>query len=152
MSIFTDQRGTPRWHCFATGLGGTAIDLLCVARGWSPKEAIDWLAHRTRLSDQVPTPPPARPQPSVDDRQPSVEMRTHIEVCARLLWEPIGTRIRDWLVDERGLDPDTLRRNLVGADPGPRQLRRAAGLPYRGPAAIFPALDRTGAPAYLQAR
>jgi hypothetical protein len=150
----TDHRGTPRWHCFATGHGGTAIDLLCVARGWSPKEAIDWLAHRTDLppSRLEPGPSRASPPPPVDNREPSAEMRTYIEVCARLLWEPIGTRIRQWLVDERGLDPDTLHRNLIGADPGPRQLHRAGGLPHRGPAAVFPALGANGTPVYLQAR
>ena len=79
-------------------------------------------------------------------------MTSYREVCARLLWEPIGSPVRDWLTEVRGLDPEVLRANQIGADPGPRQLPRARGLPWRGAAAVFPALDRTGTPIYLQAR
>ncbi|MGH9014410.1 MAG: toprim domain-containing protein, partial [Acidimicrobiia bacterium] len=42
--------------------------------------------------------------------------------------------------------------NRVGADPGPATLRRARGLPRRGPAVVFPVLTDTRSPAYLQAR
>jgi len=51
----------------------------------------------------------------------------------------------------RGLHDDVLHANRVGADPGPRHLARARGLPARGPAVIFPVLDAHG-PIYLQAR
>jgi DNA primase len=51
----------------------------------------------------------------------------------------------------RGLNDEVLRANRVGADPGPRHLARARGLPARGPAVIFPVLDNHG-PIYLQAR
>ena len=58
-----------------------------------------------------------------------------------------------WLVDERGLDPEILKLNRVGADPGPSVLRRPAGIPRGGVvAAVFPALDPSGAVTYMQAR
>jgi len=51
----------------------------------------------------------------------------------------------------RGLHDEILHANQIGADPGPRRLTRARGLPARGPAVIFPVLDDHG-PIYLQAR
>jgi 5S rRNA maturation endonuclease (ribonuclease M5) len=51
----------------------------------------------------------------------------------------------------RGLYDEVLQANHVGADPGPRHLPRAHGLPARGPAVIFPIHDDHG-PIYLQAR
>ena len=74
MSIFRDRRGIQRWHCFATGLGGTAIDLVGVTRSWTVKEAIEWLADRAHLQPDRHPPAPLRrsPQASVDIRGPSV--------------------------------------------------------------------------------
>ena len=42
----------------------------------------------------------------------------YVEACERLLWQPIGRPVLDYLIDERGLDPEVLRVNRVGADPG----------------------------------
>ena len=154
MSIFLDHRGIERWTCFATGANGTAIDLVALATGRSIGDAMAWLAERARL-DRAPAerarvvrkPPPPHPP-----REPSTALREYVAACERILWQPAGAPIRRWLVDERRLDPDVLRRNRIGADPGPRTLRRAKGLPWRGPAAVFPALDDDREPVYLQAR
>ena len=58
----------------------------------------------------------------------------------------------EYLTEERGLDPEVLRANRVGADPGTRKLRRASGLPKNGPGAVFPACTVDGRLAYLQTR
>jgi len=154
MSIFVDHRGIQRWTCFATGANGTAIDLVVTASGRSVGDAIAWLAERARL-DRLPAerPPvvPRRP-PSPAAREPSAALRAYVEACERILWEPAGDAVRRWLVEERCLDPDVLRRNRIGADPGPSALPRAKGLPRGGPAAVFPALDDDRRAVYLQAR
>jgi hypothetical protein len=64
----------------------------------------------------------------------------------------VGRPVLEYLTGERGLDPEVLRANHVGADPGGRKLRRASGLPKNGPAAVFPACTVDGHLAYLQAR
>ena len=154
MSIFVDHRGIERWTCFATGANGTAIDLVVTATGRSVADAIGWLAERARL-DRAPTdrPPPRRPPPARPQlREPSHALRAYVEACERLLWEPAGSAIRQWLVEARGLDPEVLRHNRIGADPGPRALHRPKGLPRFGPAAVLPALDAEREPMYLQAR
>lgn len=154
MSVFVDHRGVERWTCFATGANGTAIDLVTTATGRTVGDAMTWLAERARMDrpplERGPTPrrPPSPPPPS----EPSDALREYVEACERNLWQPAGAAIRRWLVDERCLDPDVLRLNRVGADPGRRTLRRAKGLPLRGPAAVFPALDDARQPVYLQAR
>jgi hypothetical protein len=126
-----------------------------VATGRSVGDAIGWLAERARLDRAPPErPPPVRrdPSPSPPDHGPSTALTEYVEACERILWQPAGAAIRHWLVEERCLDPDVLRLNRVGADPGPRTLRRAKGLPRQGLAAVFPALDDRRDPVYLQAR
>jgi DNA primase len=156
MSIFVDHRGIERWTCFATGANGTAIDLVMVATGRSVGDAIGWLAERARLDRPPPErPPPVRRDPPSSPppaRGPSTALKEYVEACERILWQPAGAAIRHWLVEERCLDPEVLRLNRVGADPGPRTLRRAKGLPRQGLAAVFPALDDRREPVYLQAR
>ncbi|MGH9031391.1 MAG: toprim domain-containing protein [Acidimicrobiia bacterium] len=154
MSIFVDHRGIQRWTCFATGANGTAIDLVTTATGRSIGDAMTWLAERARLDRPPPERPPVVPRrpPRPAAREPSAALRAYVKACERLLWEPTGEAIRRWLVEERCLDPDVLRRNRIGADPGPRSLPRAKGLPRGGPAAVFPALDGDREPVYLQAR
>jgi hypothetical protein len=154
MSIFVDHRGIERWTCFATGANGTAIDLVMVATGRCVGDAMAWLAERARLDLPPPErPPPIRREPPpAPARQPSASLREHVEACEQILWQPAGAAIRRWLVEERCLDPDVLRHNRVGADPGPRTLRRPRGLPRHGPAAVFPALNGDREPVYFQAR
>jgi hypothetical protein len=155
MSIFVDHRGIERWTCFATGTNGTAIDLVMVATSRSVSDAITWLAERARL-DRPPTerPPPVRraPPAPAPAREPSAALKDYVEACERTLWQPAGVAVRRWLVEERGLDPDVLRHNRVGADPGPRLLPRAKGLPRHGSGAVFPALDLKREPVYFQVR
>jgi DNA primase len=153
MSIFTDHRGVERWTCFATGANGTAIDLVATAMGRNIGEAMGWLAERVRLDRPLPDRRPLpRRQPPPQHCEPSAALCEYVAACERVLWQPGGAAIRRWLVDERGIDTDVLRCNRIGADPGPRTLQRAKGLPRHGPAAVFPALDDDGEPLYLQAR
>lgn len=155
MSIFVDHRGIERWTCFATGTNGTAIDLVMVASGRSVGDAITWLAERARLDLPPPErPPPVRRRPPAPPpaREPSAVLKEYVEACARILWKPAGAPVRRWLVEDRCLDPEVLRHNRVGADPGPRVLRRAKGLPRGGRAAVFPALDDEREAVYLQTR
>lgn len=154
MSIFVDHRGIERWTCFATGEGGTAIDLVAVATGRSVGDAMAWLAERARLDRPAPEcpPPRRRPPPRPQLREPSHALRAYVEACERLLWKPAGSATRQWLVEARGLDAEVLRHNRIGADPGPGALQRPKGLPRFGPAAVLPALDSAREPIYLQAR
>ncbi len=154
MSIFVDHRGIERWTCFATGANGTAIDLVMTATGRTVGDAMTWLAERARLDRPPPErmPIPRRRPPEASRREPSAALRAYVEACERILWRPEGAAIRRWLVEDRCLDPEVLRHNRIGADPGPRILRRANGLPRHGPAAVFPALDDDGQAIYLQAR
>lgn len=153
VTVRADRRGVDRWKCWSFGHGGTAIDALCHARGVNFREALDELARRAGVSpDDMPPRtaraplPPRTPVPL----QPSAVM--YVEACERLLWEPVGQRVLEYLTLDRGLDPDVLRANRVGADPGPRHLRRASGLPKLGPGAVFPALDPDGRLTYFQTR
>ena len=154
MSIFTDHRGVERWTCFATGANGTAIDLVMTTTGRNVGDAMGWLADRARL-DRTPAeraPVIRRPKAAPPRHEPSAALQAHVNACERLLWQPAGDAVRRWLVDERGLAPEVLRRNRIGADPGPRTLPRARGLPRGGPGAVFPALDGGGRAVYFQSR
>jgi hypothetical protein len=82
----------------------------------------------------------------------SQDVVRYVEACASILWKPTGRPVLDYLVQERGLDPEVLQLNRVGADPGPHVLRRARGLPRGGVGAVFPVLDRTGDVANCQTR
>ena len=155
MSIFIDHRGIERWTCFATGANGTAIDLVTTATGRTVADAIAWLAERARLDHSPSERLPARRAHAARPprvRAPSDALHAYVAACERLLWEPAGRSVRQWLVEERGLDSDVLRHNRVGADPGPDALQRPKGLPRSGLAAVFPALDAERRPIYLQAR
>jgi len=154
MSIFKDRRGIERWTCFATGANGTAIDLVTTVTGRTVGDAIAWLADRARLDRQPPDRAltPRRRTPTAPVQEPSSALRAYVAACERTLWEPAGAAMRRWLVDERCLDPEVLRHNRIGADPGPRTLPRAKGLPRHGPAAVFPALGDDQEVVYFQAR
>jgi len=155
ISMFTDRRGIQRWRCWSGGHGGTAIDALLVGRGGTVAEVMAQLERRAGVpSDQqrdrvvrsVPQPPPAEEVPV------SAALLEYVGACERLLWRPVGRSVLDYLVQERGLAPDVLEANHVGADPGPHALRRAAGLPRGGPAAVLPTIDPRGSVTYVQAR
>jgi hypothetical protein len=110
-----------------------------------------------------PTPAPApEPEPELRRQDQALVPRVavpldpcvvrYVEACERILWTPTGRQVLRYLVEERGLDPEVLRVNRVGADPGPDVLRRPSGLPRGGVAAVLPALSRDGAITYAQAR
>ena len=155
ITMFVDRRGIERWRCWSGGHGGTAIDAFLVARGGS---MADVLAELDRRSGGTPDLAQARRIPS---RSPAIAegrvapdraMLDYIAACERILWQPAGRKVLDYLVAERGLAPDALRANRVGADLGPVAVRRAAGLPRGGVAAVLPTLDIDGRVTYVQAR
>ena len=169
LSVFTSHVGIPRYRCHGCGEGGTAIDLVMAAQGLSVGEAMRWLADRgdpglvpsrTRgVHSAVRFRSPSRPA-TVGSRPAGARapgpsgresMAAYVAACERLLWRREGDGVRQWL-ERRGLGADILRANRVGADPGPRVLRRPPGLPRGGLAAVFPVLDAERSPLYLQAR
>ena len=149
VSVFTDHRGIQRWRCWSGGHGGTAIDALMVARSMSVGEALEqlasqaggWVASSVRLPSA-----PRRPVPL------SLAVVRYVEACEKILRTRAGRPVLDWLTEVRGLDPDVLQLNRVGADPGQELLRRPLGLPRSGVGAVFPALDEQGSIAYCQTR
>lgn len=149
VTVARDRHGTERWRCWSGGHGGTAIDAVIAARQLGIGESIGWLndhhAHLQPLSvDAVLT--TRRPV-----GEPSPHAIEYVERCEQMLRTRSGSEIRSWL-GERGLDDDVLALNRVGADPGRRLLPRRRGLPPGHPAAVFPALDRSGNITYFQAR
>jgi DNA primase len=167
-TVFKDSHGRERYRCWSCGDAGTAIDALMQARSMSVAEAISELESRTNSTD---TPAPER---SRAERQPATavalsnDAKTYINDCADRLWTPEGRSARTWLL-QRGLaDPDLLRTNLVGFDPGRRKLPRAEGLPGNitferdgrtrrldlpgGSGVTFPAFNRNGEPVHVQCR
>lgn len=153
VTVRADRRGVDRWKCWSFGHGGTAIDALCHVRGLSFREALAALAKRAAVS---PGDAPARVRRTPTPERTPVPLQdaaiSYVEACERLLWQPAGRPVLDYLTLERGIDPDVLRANRVGADPGPRRLRRAGGLPKSGVGAVFPALDSDGGLIYFQTR
>lgn len=156
MTIFRARNGIERWTCWATGASGTAIDLLVTVDGVTVREALARLGARAgvregegveRIACRSPS-PAATPMPSASAL---AAMRSYVATCEANLWSRRGASAREWLLDERRLDPDVLRANHVGADPGPRLLPRATGLP-RGVGVVFPALDQERRVVYLQLR
>ncbi|MFT3855694.1 MAG: toprim domain-containing protein [Ilumatobacteraceae bacterium] len=151
VTVTVDRRGVERWRCWSLGHGGTAIDVLYHARDLTFRDAVDYLADRAGISGE-----PARtilrratsPRTAVPLQREATE---YVDACRRLLWEPAGRQVLDYLRG-RGLDDDVLRTNGVGADPGPGKLRRGSGLPKQGPGAVFPAHDIDGRLVYFQAR
>jgi DNA primase len=154
VTVRVDRRGIERWKCWSGGHGGTAIDAIHAAFRIEYRESFEELARRAGLRPDEPgvrrvprpAPPPRQPVPL----HPNVVR--YVESCERLLWEPVGRPVLEYLTGERGLGPEVLRANRVGADPGSRKLRRASGLPKNGPAAVFPACTVDGRLVYLQAR
>ena len=149
MSIFTDRRGRQRWTCWATGTSGTAIDLVSVNRRMDISSSITWLADR---SGRVPEPVRRTPRPTAPKRTgASAALRDYVHACVAELYKPSGEGARRWL-ERRCLNPDVLELNDVGLDPGPNELRRARGLPNRGPGIVLPTFDRLGQLVYAQTR
>jgi DNA primase len=147
------------WHCHACGAGGSAIDLVKLARGVPEGPAIAELARRTgaraRISDDgSPRPPRSRAAerptaPAIEPIGSPAELDAYVAACEAALHGSDGEPARAWLEERFG----TLRiaaANRVGFDPGSRSLARAAGLPS-GPGVVFPIHDGA-AVRYVQLR
>lgn len=148
VSVRVSDDGVQRWRCWSGGHGGTAIDAAVAARGLDTGEAIRWLA-----ASYANLQPVARrdPTPLAPVGDPDPALATYAQRAATLLWTKAGEPQRAWL-GERGLGPEVLRANRVGADPGRRYLPRPKGLPGGWPAVVYPSLSPTGELTYLQAR
>lgn len=154
VTVSVGKRGIERWKCWSRGHGGTAVDALRAARGLDFKAAIEELARRAGVRETERGTPVRRAAPRSLTPPRALDPRAveYVLAAERLLWEPAGRPVLEYLVGKRGLDPDVLRANRVGADPGTRTLRRAAGLPKAGPGAVFPVLDADGDITYFQTR
>lgn len=137
LSIFRTRHGDQRWRCHGCGAGGTAIDLVMIAMNRDVRGAMELLATRTVGAVDVMASP--RPRPVAPDPHRLVHLAAFADNAAARLWQPAGRDVRRWLIDERGLPGDVLRRNKVGADLGSYR-HRPAGMPRGGPAAVFPAI------------
>ena len=155
VSVFTSRRGDQRWRCHGCGDGGTAIDLVLSCRGGTAREAMTFLAERSGQRDQ----PSDWHQPVRSSRARTVPshgcrdaegLDRYVAECANRLWQPDGLGVRRWLTDDRGLPPDVLAKNRVGADPGPRDQVRPDGMP-RSAGVVLPVIEG-GHTVYAQIR
>lgn len=147
VSVFRASGGEERWHCHGCGIGGSAIDMVMISQGASVGEALEGLAARAGIREPVPSDrgyrrlsvarPVAAPRPAGD----MAGLATFVDDCAERLWRPEGSVVRQWLTDVRGVPPDVLRLNRVGADPGRHRQPRPDGMPSAGRAAVLPVLD-----------
>src|SRR4249919_2406418 len=141
ITMFVDRRGVQRWKCWSGGHGGTAIDALLIAHGGTIADALVELERRAGSAPVRSRPIPSHPTLRDARTEPDSALLEYVTACERILWKPPGRRVLDYLVEKRGLAPDALRSNHVGADPGPATLRRAGGLPRGGSAAVLPSVD-----------
>jgi DNA primase len=114
------------FHCFGCGAHGDVIGFTMRADNLDFIETIEKLAAEAGL-----TVPHSTPQ----ERERAQRQKTLLEATEAAaafyeacLWQPIGGRARDYL-QERGLDPESMRRFRLGWAPDDRQAlrRRLAG-------------------------
>ena len=155
VGIFRTHHGEQRWRCHSCGAGGTAIDLVMQSQGIGFSQALEQLGRQVGAPDSYWIRPDLR---TAGSRQPdppkvgaSAAVERYVATCAAWLWSPAGRVQREWLRG-RGLDGEVLKANRIGADPGPRRMPRAAGLPRRGMAVVLPVLDQARMAVYCQAR
>jgi len=156
VTVFRTRDGTERWRCHACGTGGTAIDLVMRADGVGFRDALSRLGQRAGAPEaeraRVVPLQPRRPSQGVPTVEVSPALEAYVVACQAWLWGPGGRVFRSFFAN-RGLGQEILQANRVGADPGPRAVSRADGLPRGGPAVVLPLLDPDGRqPVYLQAR
>ena len=139
------------FHCWATGATGTAIDLIALIQGTDIPTAISALASRigttleTPITRRVAAPaaaPVGQPDPAIED---------YVTMGERWLWTPTGRGPLQYLTEQRCLNPDILRTNRVGFDPGTRLAPRTLGLPH-GPGIILPTFNQHRLLTYVQTR
>ena len=146
VSVFVTAAGAQRWRCHGCGAGGTAVDLLVIARGMSVGDSLRALA----TGSLVHSPPRRefhRTVPAID----LGDLGRYVEECADRLWRPSGRAVLQWLLRERGIPAAVLRANRIGADLGPRRQPRPDGIPRVGPAVVLPATEG-GRDRYVQLR
>jgi hypothetical protein len=126
-----------------------------LARGVGLREALGYLAgtvgHHELGSDWQPRPrrsAPAVPVPR-SCRDPG-GLQRYVDECADRLWQPEGGAIRRWLTEARGIPPDVLRANRIGADLGHRAQWRPDGMP-RAAGVVLPVIS-CGRAVYAQIR
>jgi hypothetical protein len=135
VTLYATPRGEERWHCHGCGAGGTAIDLVIAACRIDIRGALERLVTQPPGPTRSGWPSPSRPASVADPDG----LRRYVGACARRLWLPAGTTVREWLTSERRLDPEVLRHNQIGADPGPAIQPRPDGMP-RGAGAVLPVI------------
>ncbi len=157
VSVFRARGGEERWHCHGCGIGGSAVDLVMVARGVPVREALEELGSRVGIREPyiaggdgpfqrgtMPAAPPGR-------RGDLDGLASYVDDCARRLWRPDGRPVLRWLTESRGLPEEVLRRNKIGADRGRRYQGRPDGMPSAGWAAVLP-IHEDGRPVFAQLR
>jgi DNA primase len=117
------------FHCFGCGAHGDVVGFVMRADNLDFIEAVEKLAEEAGL---------AVPQASPQERERAQRQKTLLEAMEAAatfyegkLWAPAGSRAREYLQHERGLDPDTIRRFRLGWAPEDRHgLRRALGTDF----------------------
>ena len=176
MTVYQAPR-SQRWKCHGCGEGGTAIDLWMLSQRSTVAEAITALGERcgatsttaapsvgprlkhlltapiaTGSAPGTPTAPAVAGRADVVDPDTfDVRVESYVAAAADLLWSPRGEGALRWLRD-RGFSDPVLRANRVGYDPGPRGLRRAKGLPWRGVGIVLPILGTRDHAIWAQTR
>ena len=171
MTIF-DGRRSQRWKCHACSEGGTAIDLWMLSQRATVPEAIAALGERCGATSTTPAPsvgprlrhlldappsipaapsPPNAPADAIDPDSFDVRVESYVAAAADVLWSARGEGALRWLHD-RGFSDPVLRANRVGYDPGPRELRRPKGLPWRGVGIVLPILGSRDHAIWAQTR
>jgi DNA primase len=114
------------FHCFGCGAHGDVIGFTMRADNLDFIETIEKLAAEAGL---------AVPHSTPQERERAQRQKTLLEATEAAtafyeacLWQPVGGRARDYL-QERGLDPETMRRFRLGWAPDDRHAlrRRLAG-------------------------
>lgn len=159
VSIFRAGNGEERWHCHGCGIGGSAIDLVMIARGLTVAEAIEGLAGRSGIREPFASgrrpvvaarPTRAMAVASAPVADPA-GLEAFVDECAERLWQPQGRVVLQWLTQVRGLPEGVLARNRIGADPGRQSQPRPNGMPSSGRSAVLPVLE-DGRPVFAQLR
>jgi DNA primase len=166
MGLYRTGAGQERFKCHACGEGGTAIDLLMLAKTMTAGDAMQELANRSSLAPAAAPPATARPGPGPARKAPrhqadplaaGAPQKPHpmieefVAAAHRLLWTPAGGDARRHL-QGRGFSEPIVRANRIGFDPGPAALPRPRGLPRRFPGITYPVLDDTDHAIYYQVR
>lgn len=150
VSLYLGRRGDQRWACHGCGAGGTAIDMVMAAHGVDVRRALELLAIRSEGPRRLLPAAILRPAPNTPDPDALRALDEYVGACARRLWRPAGRSVLTWLIECRGVPPEVLEHNLVGADPGPGVQDRPAGVPRRS-GAVLPVLQ-DGRAVYAQLR